>query len=94
MIHALGFIFKKTARFYYLDCPIFALIGLILPKIYLIVCTFTFTRLTAISVYSPNNSSLTLYPSSAHQVLASGLTQLCARCVAKQIYKAIDSENF
>ena len=41
------------------------------PKFHLILYTFTLYKLTAISVYSLNNSSLSSYSSFAHQVLAS-----------------------
>ena len=41
------------------------------PTSNLILCSFTFMKLTTVSVYSPNNSSNNLYHCFAHQVLAS-----------------------
>ena len=53
------------------DCSNFTPNNLTHPKFNIILCTFTFIGLTAISVYSPNNSSLFLYSFFAHQVFAS-----------------------
>ena len=69
--------------------------NLTLPRFHLILCTFTFNRMTAISVYIheiiyPLICTLSLLTNS----LLVKFTQLCPRGLARQFYKTTNSVSF
>ena len=77
-----------------LDCSSLTPTNLILPKFRLILCTFTFVKLNAVSVISSNISSPKLDRFFPHQSLLMELTQFCPHGLARQIYKTHSSVSF
>ena len=77
----------RITLFYWLDLSNLAPGNLTTPKFRRILCTIAVLKLTAISVWSSNNSSLTNF-------LPAELTQPCLHVLARQIYKANKSLSF
>ena len=68
--------------------------NLIFPKFHRSLWIFTFVQSTSISVYLTNNSSLRLYHSFAHHLLACGTYATLPATLARQICKANSPASF